>query len=67
MFRIVENSFFEFLLRHQGVMMEKISKWLGHSNTQTTEQVYAHYDKSGKADTLKTIVKALNEDKDEMS
>ena len=48
-------------------MMEKISKWLGHSNTQTTEQVYAHYDESGKANTLKTIVKALNEDKDEMS
>lgn len=56
------------LLRHQGVKMEEISKWLGHSNTQTTEQVYAHYDESGKADTLKTIVDALNgDDKKEMS
>ncbi len=53
------------LLRHEGVPMEDISKWLGHSNVLTTEQVYAHYDDSLKVNTLKTISKALDE-KNEM-
>lgn len=52
------------LLRHQGVKMEEISKWLGHSSTQTTEQIYAHYDESAKSGTLKAISSAL--DKAEM-
>lgn len=49
------------LLRHQGVRMEDISKWLGHSNLLTTEQVYAHYDESAKDDTLKAISNALDQ------
>ncbi len=55
------------LLRHQGVPMEDISKWLGHSNLLTTEQVYAHYDDMKKGSTLKALSSALDngkEDKD---
>jgi integrase len=40
--------------------MENIQKWLGHSNLTTTEQIYAHYDDSQKADTLKAIEGALD-------
>ena len=50
------------LLRHEGVPMEDISKWLGHSNITTTEQVYAHYDEAKKADTLKTLTSVLSKD-----
>ncbi len=48
------------LLRHQGVPMEDISKWLGHSNLLTTEQVYAHYDDMKKGGTLKALSSALD-------
>lgn len=48
------------LLRHNGVPMEDISKWLGHSNILTTEQVYAHYDERKKEDTLKEISSILD-------
>lgn len=54
------------LLRHEGVPMEDISKWLGHSNLLTTEQVYAHYDDSLKGNTLNALSKALD-NKKEMS
>lgn len=53
------------LLRHQGVPMEDISKWLGHSNLLTTEQVYAHYDDMKKSTTLKALSSALDNDKDD--
>lgn len=55
---------YETLLRHQGVPMEDISKWLGHSNLLTTEQVYAHYDDSLKGKTLKALSSALDEKKE---
>lgn len=48
------------LLRHQGVPMEDIAKWLGHSNILTTEQIYAHYDESLKGNTLKALSDALD-------
>lgn len=48
------------LLRHNGVPMEDISKWLGHSNILTTERVYAHYDEAKKQDTLKEISSILD-------
>lgn len=48
------------LLRHEGVPMEEIQKWLGHSTLLTTEQIYAHYDESGKSKTLETITGALS-------
>ena len=53
------------LLRHQGVPMEDISKWLGHSNLLTTEQVYAHYDDMKKSTTLKALSSAVDNDKDD--
>lgn len=55
------------LLRHKGVRMEDISKWLGHSNLLTTEQVYAHYDESAKDSTLETISNALGNKSKEMA
>jgi integrase len=51
------------LLRHEGVPMENIQKWLGHSNIQTTEGIYAHYDDSESLDTLKVISGALDDKK----
>ena len=44
--------------------MEDISKWLGHSNLLTTEQVYAHYDDMKKGSTLKALSSALDDEKD---
>ena len=44
--------------------MEDISKWLGHSNLLTTEQVYAHYDDMKKSSTLKALSSALDDEKD---
>ena len=32
------------LLRYEGVPMEDIQRWLGHSSIVTTESVYAHFD-----------------------
>ncbi|MBQ7250403.1 MAG: tyrosine-type recombinase/integrase [Bacilli bacterium] len=32
------------LLCHNGVRMEDIQKWLGHSTIPITEQIYAHYE-----------------------
>lgn len=32
------------LLRHEGVPLEDIQKWLGHSDIKTTENTYAHFD-----------------------
>ena len=48
------------LLRHNGVLMEDISKWLGYPNILTAEQVYAHYDERKKEDTLKEISSILD-------
>lgn len=54
------------LLRHEGVAMEDIQKWLGHSNILTTEQIYAHYDEGKKMDTLEKITKVLEKKDNEM-
>lgn len=48
------------LLRHEGVPMEEIQKWLGHSTILTTEQIYAHYDETGKTKTLDTITNVFS-------
>lgn len=31
------------LMRHEGVKLEDIQKWLGHSQLATTERIYAHF------------------------
>ena len=31
------------LMRHEGVKLEDIQKWLGHSQLATTEKIYAHF------------------------
>jgi integrase len=50
------------LLRHEGVPMEDIQKWLGHSAITTTESIYAHFDEGKNKQTLETISDALDED-----
>lgn len=32
------------LLRHNGVRMEDIQRWLGHSSIETTEKIYSHFE-----------------------
>lgn len=48
------------LMRRQGVPMEDIQKWLGHSTISTTEGIYAHYDDSQSIGTMKKIAVALD-------
>lgn len=43
------------LLRHEGVPMEDIQKWLGHSEITTTEGIYAHFDDTQNVKTLAKI------------
>ena len=31
------------LMRHEGVKLEDIQKWLGHSQLATTERIYAYF------------------------
>jgi integrase len=48
------------LLRHEGVPMEDIQKWLGHSEITTTEGIYAHFDDTQNVKTLAKISGALD-------
>ncbi len=45
------------LLRHEGVPMENIQKWLGHSQITTTESIYAYFEDKTH---LKSAQKILN-------
>ena len=49
------------LARHEGVPMEDIQKWLGHSTITTTEGIYAHYDDTQSLETAKKISGAIDE------
>ncbi|MCI1734116.1 MAG: hypothetical protein LKM30_00040 [Bacilli bacterium] len=51
------------MLRHEGVPMEDIQKWLGHSEITTTEGIYAHFDDTQNVKTLAKISGALDEGK----
>lgn len=48
------------LLRHEGIPMEDIQKWLGHSQITTTEGIYAHFENSRHQNAASKISKALN-------
>lgn len=47
------------LLRCEGVPMEDIQKWLGHSDITTTEKMYAHFDDSIHLKTARQIENAF--------
>lgn len=43
------------LMRERGMSIEDISKWLGHSNTVTTEKVYVHFKDAQKIKSAEAI------------
>ena len=43
-----------------GTPMKNIQEWLGHSNFNTTADVYSHLDYSTKLESASTISSALN-------
>jgi len=47
------------LLRREGVPMEDIQKWLGHSDITTTERLYAHFEDLIHLKTAQRIENAL--------
>jgi integrase len=47
------------LLRNEGVPMEDIQKWMGHSEISTTERIYAHFDERGNLQTSDRMADAL--------
>jgi integrase len=49
------------LARHEGVPMEDIQKWLGHSTITTTEAIYAHFDDRKHIDSANKISDAFGE------
>lgn len=50
------------LLRHEGVPMEDIQKWLGHSQITTTESIYAHFDTERHKNSAQKILNAFSDD-----
>lgn len=54
------------MLRHTGVPMEDIQKFLGHSTITTTEGIYAHFDDSQHKETIMKLSDYLsNKTKDD--
>lgn len=47
------------LQRHEGVNLEDIKEWLGHSNVLTTQKIYAHFENTKHLDTAQKIAKQL--------
>lgn len=47
------------LLLKQGVPMKQIQEWLGHSDTSTTANIYAHLDAQSKQLSAETMAEAL--------
>ena len=52
------------MLRHTGVPMEDIQKYLGHSTITTTEGIYAHFDDSKHKKTVASLSNFLNKDEE---
>ena len=48
------------LLRHEGVPMEDIQKWLGHSEITTTEKIYAHFENKQHEKSAEKLCHALS-------
>ncbi len=48
------------LLRHEGVPLEDIQKWLGHSQITTTESIYAHFEDKIHIKSAQKILNAFN-------
>ena len=49
------------MLRHTGVPMEDIQKFLGHSTITTTEGIYAHFDDSKHKATITKLSNYLSD------
>lgn len=47
------------LMRHNGVKLEDIQKWLGHSQISTTEKIYAHFSQDQHKGTARIISNSL--------
>lgn len=48
------------LMRHEGVRLEDIQKWLGHSQISTTEKIYAHFSEEQHKNSARLISNCLN-------
>ena len=48
------------LMRHEGIKMEDIQKWLGHSQLATTEKIYAHFEEEQHIASAEIISKTLS-------
>ena len=48
------------LMISNGVQLKQVQEWLGHSNFQTTADVYSHLDFTSKQESAKTISEVLS-------
>ena len=48
------------LMRHEGIKMEDIQRWLGHSQLATTEKIYAHFEEEQHIASAEIISKTLS-------
>lgn len=49
------------MMRHEGVKLEDIQKWLGHSQISTTEKIYAHFSDEQHKASAKVISNFLSQ------